>query len=155
MRACVSFGPWIMVSRFLGGRLYAGGDSPSYKTPGCILRSTFDFSTCIPRLKRWAFSQSFSVNPHGRKNIFDSTITEGLSIFYHWRKEFQADRILTAGAEEVQGAFDSQTKVTWFVDRQLDSAQRKRFFPIVPTAGTLHWGGGDLSGRGIDWPGLL
>jgi hypothetical protein len=41
-------------------------------------------------------------NPHARKNVFGETVTEGLSVFKHYQKEFFADRIMRPGPEEVQ-----------------------------------------------------
>lgn len=80
------------------------------------------------------------VNPHGRKNVFDSTITTGLSIFKHYRKDFLSNRIVRPGAEEVQEMVAPQTKVTWFVDRQLDADEKKRFFPIPARQGGISFG---------------
>jgi hypothetical protein len=54
-------------------------------------------------------------NPLGRKNIFDRTVHEGLSIFSHYQKEFCAGRIVTSGLEVVQDVIDPITKVTRFV----------------------------------------
>lgn len=77
------------------------------------------------------------VNPHGRTNLFDATITEGLSIFSHYRKEFLSDRIIKAGVEEIQAGIDPHTKVTWFVDRHLSLSEKKRFFPVCPAQSPL------------------
>jgi hypothetical protein len=71
-------------------------------------------------------------NPHGRKNLLDATIREGLSIFDHYRKEFLSERILKAGLEEKQAFVDPHTKVTWFVDRHLSLSEKRRFFPVCP-----------------------
>jgi hypothetical protein len=71
-------------------------------------------------------------NPHRRKNLFDRTVAEGLSIFEHYGKEFFADRIVTPGAAEIQDKINAQTKVTWFVNRQLNDEEKERFFPVWP-----------------------
>jgi hypothetical protein len=73
----------------------------------------------------WSLGDVFMVplqNPHRRKNVFDSTVAEGLSVFKHYGKEFFADRIVRSGAEEIQEMIAPQTKVTWFVDRHLCKA---------------------------------
>jgi hypothetical protein len=76
------------------------------------------------------------INPHGRKNVFDTTITKGLSIFKHYRKEFLSNRIVRPGAEEIQDMIAPQTKVTWFVGRHLDAEEKTQFFPVWPAGGT-------------------
>jgi hypothetical protein len=66
-----------------------------------------------------------------------ATITEGLSIFTHYRKEFLSERILKAGPEENQASVDPHTKVTWFVDRHLSLPEKRRFFPVCPAISPL------------------
>ena len=77
------------------------------------------------------------VNPHGRKNIFDDTIAEGLSVFNHYRREFLSDRIIRPEHPDVQVVADKMTKVTWFVVRQLSEKEQKRYFPVWPTTQKL------------------
>jgi hypothetical protein len=74
------------------------------------------------------------VNPHGRKNVFDNAVSEGLSIFQHYRKEFRAGRIVTSGLEIQQDTMDPYTKVTRFVMTHFTAEERKRYFPLEPPA---------------------
>ena len=67
----------------------------------------------------------------------EKTVAEGLSVFKHYGKEFFADRIVRPSAEEIQEMIAPQTKVTWFVDRHLNTEEKKRFFPVLPGQGTI------------------
>ena len=71
------------------------------------------------------------VNTHGRTNLFEATITEGLSIFRHYRKEFLSGRE-RGSREEIHARLDPHAKVMWFVTRHLSQSEQHRFFPVWP-----------------------
>src|SRR5260221_7752081 len=112
----------------------------TYRNVDCIILSNLKYRHKIAfDFPAWSLDDMLMIpisNPHARKNIFWSTVTEGLSIFKHYRKEILADRIVRPRAEEVQELIAPHTKVTWFVHRQLSAEEQKRFFPVPPKLGT-------------------
>jgi hypothetical protein len=72
-------------------------------------------------------------NPRRRKNIFDSIVPRGLSIFNYYGEEFSADRIVRPGTEEVQKSIAPQTEVTWFFDRRFSAQGEETIFSRIST----------------------
>jgi len=112
----------------------------TFRNVDCVILSNLKYRHNVAfDFPAWSLDDVFMVslqNPHRRKNVFDQTVTEGLSIFKQYGKEFFANRIVRPGAEEIQDTIAPQTKVTWFVDRHLDAEEKKRFFPVYPAQGT-------------------
>jgi hypothetical protein len=121
----------------------------TYRNLDCVILSNLKYRHSVAfDFPAWSLDDVFMVslqNPHRRKNVFDRTVAEGLSIFKHFGKEFLASRIVRPGAEEIQELVAPQTKVTWFVDRHLNAEEKKRFFPVFPTGGTSPTQFGDTS----------
>lgn len=140
----VACGDFTRMSEWHGNLMGAGGlftgDSfhppDTYRNVDCVILSNLKYRhSAAFNFPAWSLDDVLLipiVNPHGRTNLFAATITEGLSIFSHYRRDFLSERILRAGPEELQAAVDRHTKVTWFVDRHLSLSEKKRFFPVCP-----------------------
>jgi hypothetical protein len=145
----VACGDFTRMSEWHGNLMGAGGfftgDSfhppNTYRNLDCVILSSLKYRHSVAfNFPAWSLDDVLLipiVNPHGRKNLLDATITEGLSIFTHYRKEFLSERILKAGPEENQASVDPHTKVTWFVDRHLSLPEKRRFFPVCPAISPL------------------
>jgi len=145
----VACGDFTRMSEWHGNLMGAGGfftgDSfhppDTYRKVDCVILSNLKYRHSVAfNFPAWSLDDVLLIpiiNPHGRKNLLDETIREGLSIFGHYRKEFRSDRILKAGVEKVQAGADPHTKVTWFVDRHLSLPEKKRFFPVCPPRSPL------------------
>jgi hypothetical protein len=140
----LAFGDFTRMSEWHGNLMGAGGffTGNSFHPPGTyrnvdiVIVSNLKYRhSAAFNFPAWSLDDVLLIpiaNPHGRKNLFDPTIVEGLSIFSHYRKDFLSERILRMGVEEVQAGADPHTKVTWFVDRHLSLEEKKRFFPVCP-----------------------
>jgi hypothetical protein len=108
----------------------------TYCNVDCVILSNLKYRHKVAfNYPAWSLDEVLLIpirNPHGRRNIFDQTVHEGLSIFSHYQKEFRAGRIVTPGLEVVQDVIDPVTKVTRFVMTHLTSEQQKQFFPVTP-----------------------
>jgi len=140
----VACGDFTRMSEWHGNLMGAGGfftgesfhPPETYRNVDCVILSNLKYRHSVAfNFPAWSLDDVLLIpiiNPHGRKNLLDETIREGLSIFSHYRKEFLSNRILKAGVEEIQACADPHTKVTWFVDRHLSLSEKKRFFPVCP-----------------------
>lgn len=112
----------------------------TYRNVDCVILSNLKYRHKIAfDFPAWTLGEVLMIpiiNPHARKNIFGQTVTEGLSVFKHYQKEFSADRIVQPGPEEIQERIGAHTKVTWFVYRQLTADERNLFFPVPSMPGT-------------------
>jgi len=145
----VACGDFTRMSEWHGNLMGAGGfftgnsfhPPETFRNVDCVILSNLKYRHSVAfNFPAWSLDDVLlipMVNPHGRTNLFDATIREGLSVFSHYRKEFLSDRILKAGVEEIQAGIDPHTKVTWFVDRHLSLSEKKRFFPVCPAQSPL------------------
>lgn len=103
-----------------------------YRNVDCVILSSLKYRHKVAfDFPAWSLDDVLLIpirNPHGRKNILDQTVHEGLSIFSHYLKEFRAGRIVTSQVEMVQDV--PHTKVTRFVFEHLQN-EIKRLFPIT------------------------
>jgi len=141
---CIACGDFYKMSEWHGYLLGQGGlftadpfhPPETFRNVDCVILSNLKYRHKVAfDFPAWSLGGVFMVpltNPHRRKNLFDRTVAEGLSIFEHYGKEFFADRIVTPGAAEIQDKINAQTKVTWFVNRQLKDEEKERFFLVWP-----------------------
>jgi hypothetical protein len=74
------------------------------------------------------------VNPHARPSLLDQSVNGGLSVFHHYRKEFNAyarRRIGPNDGHPVQMLIEGALKVTHFVRKRLSREEQMRFFPVT------------------------
>lgn len=148
----VACGDFTQMSDWHGNLMGAGGfftggsfhPPDTYRNVDCVILSSLKYRHSVAfNFSAWSLDNVLLIpilNPHGRKNLLDTTITEGLSIFGHYWKEFRSERILRAGPEELQASADPHTKVTWFVDRHLSPEEKRRFFPVcTPRSPLAAW----------------
>ena len=93
-------GDFFRMSEWHGNLFAEGGlftDRPfhphsTFKNVDCVVLSNVRYRHQVAfDYPAWSLDDALLVpivNPHGRKNIFDDTIAEGLSVFNHYRREF-------------------------------------------------------------------
>jgi hypothetical protein len=73
-------------------------------------------------------------NPLSRRSCFDDSIKEGLSIFHHYREEFELYNSILLAEWVPHGhieAIKRMMKVSHFVGERLSPEERARFFPVA------------------------